>query len=124
MNEAASLKNHVTAPPDEQLFGIAKKFTLEINDLPLHSQALIVGFMQLAVQHRKTEIESQIAQKNERAQSEAMDAARAAHARAAADEEERRQKNEARNMRNGIDPATGGIRAIDAGPKPELVVAP
>lgn len=69
------------APPTEELFGVAKKFSLELEKYPLHSHATVVQMMNTSMQHRKMELESQVEQKNRKAQEEAMNAAREAHAK-------------------------------------------
>lgn len=70
------------APPTEQVFGIAKKMTLELEKLPLHTHATIVNMLRMTVEHRKVEMDNQVAETQVRANEAAMTDARRAHAEA------------------------------------------
>lgn len=99
-------------PPTEQVYGIAKKFTLELEKLPLHSHAAIVGMMQMMCEHRKIVLQNEIALAQKNANDAAMEEARRRHADAAADREAKERRNDERLGRNML--------AEDA-PRPELV---
>lgn len=90
------------APPDEQIFGTAKRMTLELNKLPLHSHAATVAMMQMMVEHRKIELQNQHTLAQQKAQQEAMDEARQRHAQAQvqreADEAARKRLDDARRL--------------------------
>ncbi len=70
------------APPTEQVFGIAKKMMLELEKLPLHTHATIVNILRMTVEHRKVEMDNQVAETQVRANEAAMTDARRAHAEA------------------------------------------
>ncbi|MGA2890328.1 MAG: hypothetical protein ABSE51_19970 [Terracidiphilus sp.] len=70
------------APPTEQIFGIAKKIALELEKLPLHTHATVVNMLRMTVEHRKVELDNQVAQAQVEANEAAMAEARKAHAQA------------------------------------------
>lgn len=119
-------KNEVPdAMRTEEVYGIAKKVNLELEKFALHSHAAVVALLKLMVEHRKTELESQMSQQQEAAQKAAYDDALKAHARAAVEEEERKKRQLARQAQ--VDAATGGLKLVSdtaAAPAEELVVAP
>jgi len=84
------------APPSEVIFGIAKKFTLELEKYPLHTQSGIISMMNMMAQHRKAEMDLAAAQQQQKAQDEAMEAARNAHARAQVEREALENRKDAR----------------------------
>lgn len=69
------------APRTEELYGIAKKMTLELEKLPLHSHAAIVTMMKTGLEHRNIELQNEHAIKQAEANRKAMDEAQAAHDR-------------------------------------------
>jgi len=68
------------APPTEVVYGIAKKMTLELEKLPLHTHATIVNMLRMTVEHRKVELDNQVQAEQIKAQEVAMADARKAHA--------------------------------------------
>jgi len=68
------------APPSEVIFGIAKKMHLELEKLPLHTHAIVMNMLRGMVEHRKVELDNQVAEANAKANEEAMADARRAHA--------------------------------------------
>ena len=70
------------APPTEQIYGIAKKMTLELEKFPLHTHATIVNMLRMTVEHRKVELDNQVAEAQVKANEAAMADARRAHAEA------------------------------------------
>jgi len=71
------------APPTEQVYGIAKKISLELEHFPLHTHAAIINVVNTMCQHRKLVLETEMQQKQVDAQEAAMADARKAHAEAA-----------------------------------------
>jgi hypothetical protein len=73
------------APPTEQVYGIAKRISLDLDKLPLHTHAAIINICNTMCQHRKIVLESEMQQKQIDAQEAAMADARKAHADAQVD---------------------------------------
>jgi hypothetical protein len=69
------------APPTEQVYGIAKRISLDLDKLPLHTHAAIINICNTLCQHRKIVLESEMQQKQIDAQEAAMAEALKAHAR-------------------------------------------
>lgn len=103
-------------PPEplttEQCYGIAKKFTLEIEKHALQSQAAVVGMMRIMVDHRQVTLQNQVQVAEMEAREAAMGEARQRHAEAAvqraADEKEWADKNAAKVA------AQGGMALVDS----------
>jgi hypothetical protein len=76
------------APPTEQVYGIAKKISLELEHFPLHTHAAIINVVNTMCQHRKLVLETEMQQKQVDAQEAAMADARKAHAEAAVKRED------------------------------------
>jgi hypothetical protein len=70
------------APPTEQVYGIAKRISLDLDKLPLHTHAAIINICNTMCQHRKIVLETEAQQKQIEAQEAAMADARKAHAQA------------------------------------------
>jgi hypothetical protein len=75
------------APPTEQVYGIAKRISLELEKFPLHTHAAIINIVNTMCQHRKIVLEEPQRQEQERyeaiqrrAQADAFEAAQRAHA--------------------------------------------
>ena len=68
------------APPTEQVYGLAKRISLDLDKLPLHTHAAIINICNTMCQHRKIVLESEMQQKQIDAQEAAMADARKAHA--------------------------------------------
>lgn len=68
------------APPTENIYGIAKRVSLDLEKLPLHTHAAIINIVNTLCQHRKIELESAAQQAQIDAQEAAMADARKAHA--------------------------------------------
>lgn len=60
------------APPTEQVYGIAKRISLDLDKLPLHTHAAIINICNTLCQHRKIVLESEMQQKQIDAQEAAM----------------------------------------------------
>jgi hypothetical protein len=73
------------APPTEQVYGIAKRISLDLDKLPLHTHAAIINICNTMCQHRKIVLESEMQQKQIDAQEAAMAEALKAHAGAQVD---------------------------------------
>jgi hypothetical protein len=73
------------APPTEQVYGIAKRISLDLDKLPLHTHAAIINICNTLCQHRKIVLESEMQQKQIDAQEAAMAEALKAHAGAQVD---------------------------------------
>lgn len=76
----SSIAAQPQAPPSEVIFGIAKKIHLELEKLPLHTHAIVMNMLRGMVEHRKVELDNQVAEANAKANDEAMSEARRAHA--------------------------------------------
>jgi hypothetical protein len=96
------------APPTEVIFGIAKKFTIELEKYPLHTHSGIISMMNMMASHRKAEMDLTAAREQQNAQDAAMNAARAAHAA-----QQVREDEKARRI----------IVDTNTGAKPELVTS-
>ena len=83
--------------PTQQVFGIAKKMTLELEKYPLHSHAGIVTMMRTMVEHRKIVLENEMQAEQIKANEEAMAAARKAHADAQLVREAEQAEKDRRN---------------------------
>lgn len=68
------------APPTENVYGIAKRISLDLEKLPLHTHAAIINIVNTMCQHRKIVLESEAQQAQIDAQEAAMADARKAHA--------------------------------------------
>ena len=68
------------APPTENVYGIAKRISLELEKLPLHTHAAVISIINTMCQHRKIVLESEMQQAQIDAQEAAMADARKAHA--------------------------------------------
>jgi hypothetical protein len=72
----------LATPATQDVCGIAKKISLELEHLPLHTHAAIINIVNTMCQHRKIVLESEMQQKQMEAQEAAMADARRAHAQA------------------------------------------
>jgi hypothetical protein len=70
------------APPTQEVYGIAKRISLDLEKLPLHTHAAIINIANTMCQHRKIVLESEAQQRQIDAQEVAMADARRAHAEA------------------------------------------
>lgn len=66
-------------PRSEEIFGIAKKFHLELEKLPLQSHGAVVSMIGTMAQHREFSLKAERAAHEEKARADAMAAAQAAH---------------------------------------------
>lgn len=66
-------------PRSEEVFGIAKKFHLELEKLPLQSHGAVVSMLGTMAQHREFSLKAERAAAEERAREGAMAQAKAAH---------------------------------------------
>src|SRR5271166_609867 len=76
-------------PPTQEIYGIAKRISLDLEKLPLHTHAAIVVLVKTLMEHRKIVLESEMNQKQIDAQEAAMADARKAHAQRQAQEDAR-----------------------------------
>jgi len=87
--------------PPEQIFGIAKKFHLELEKLNRVDHGAVVSMVNTMAQHREMAVKFERQQAEEKARADAMEEAQAAHkresARRAAEEQDRAEK-EARRI--------------------------
>jgi hypothetical protein len=119
--------------PTEQVFGIAKKYTLEMEKHPLQTHAAIVGILRMMVDHRQVTLQNEAQAEEVKAREKAMEDARAAHARAAAqreDDDRAREERRAARLKADIadiakvpDPAGRAAQAAGAELEPKLVLA-
>ena len=70
----------LATPATQDVYGIAKKISLELEHLPLHTHAAIINMVNTMCQHRKIVLESEMQQKQMEAHEAAMADARRAHA--------------------------------------------
>lgn len=77
------------APPTENVFGIAKKMALELEKLPLHTHAAIVGLLKMMTEHRQVCLQSEMQAAQKAANDAAMEEARRRHADAQAERDKR-----------------------------------
>ena len=70
------------APPTQDVYGIAKRISLELEHLPLHTHAAIINIVNTMCQHRKVVLDTEMQEKQMAAQAEAMAEAQRAHAEA------------------------------------------
>lgn len=76
-------------PPTENIYGIAKRVSLDLEKLPLHTHAAVVVMVKTMMEHRKIVLEAEMNQKQIDAQEAAMADARKAHAQRQVLEEQR-----------------------------------
>jgi hypothetical protein len=76
------------APPTENIYGIAKRISLDLEKLPLHTHAAIISVINTMCQHRKLVLETEMNAQQFAAQEAAMAEARKAHAEQAARREQ------------------------------------
>lgn len=94
----------------EQCYGIAKKFTLEIEKHALQSQAAVVGMMRIMVDHRQVTLQNQVQVAEMEAREAAMGEARQRHAEAAV----QRAADYLGRQEAGKVAAQGGMALVDS----------
>jgi len=62
-------------PDSSTLFGVAKKLTKELEELPLHTHAAVISLMNSALQHRQIALQADMQQKQADAQREVYEQA-------------------------------------------------
>lgn len=68
------------APPTENIYGMAKRISLDLEKLPLHTHAAVINIVNTMCQHRKLVLETDMQVQQMAAQEAAMADARKAHA--------------------------------------------
>lgn len=99
-----------TAPPTEQIFGMAKKMDLELEKLPLHT----LNMLRTMCEHRKIELDNQANEAQVKAQQAAYDDALRQHAKAQVLREEDERNRAEKQLARAKDAATGGLALVDA----------
>ncbi len=107
-------------PPEslttEQCYGIAKKYTLELEKYALQSQAAVVGMMRMMVDHRQVTLQNEAQIAETEAREAAMAEARQRHAQAQVQREQQEKDWSAKNAAK--DTVTGGLKLVDANGAP------
>lgn len=103
-------------PPEplttEQCYGIAKKYTLELEKHALQSQAAVVGMMRMMVDHRQVTLQNETQIAEAEAREGAMVEARLRHAEATLKREQQEKEWAEKNQARQKDAATGGMTLV------------
>jgi hypothetical protein len=99
-------------PPSEQMYGIAKRITLDLEKFPLHTHAAICRIVMTMVEHRKIVLEAEMEANQAAAQKAAMQDAINAHAKRIAEG----QAAEAARMLAQAKPPRMSLELVDGKP--------